>query len=80
MEDRPPKGEMVLVVGGAPARQIEVPVDELARRAQRLMASGVDRKEAMAEVARAAGVSKREVFDALIEGKAADRLDDPSKQ
>ena len=71
--DRAPKGEMVLVVGGAPEGQMEVPADELARRAKRLMASGVDRKEALAEVARAAGVPKREVFDALIEEKPAER-------
>jgi hypothetical protein len=31
------------------------------------MADGLDRREAMQEVARAAGVPKRAVFDALIE-------------
>ena len=77
---RPPKGEMVLVVGGAAEGQAEVPPEELARRAKRLMASGADRKEALSEVARAAGVPKRVVFDALIEEKAADRLDDSPEQ
>ena len=86
--ERPPKGEMVLVVGGAPEGQAEVPPEELARRAIRLMAAGMDRKEALGEVARAAGVPKREVFDALVEEKDdppgeqqdADRLDDPPEQ
>jgi DNA-binding phage protein len=33
------------------------------------MEQGVDRKEAMHEVARAAGVPKREVFDALLDDR-----------
>lgn len=64
----PPRGEITLVVAGA-VGEGKSPVDpaELARRARALMEQGVERKEAMHDVARAAGVPKRAVFDALLE-------------
>jgi 16S rRNA (cytidine1402-2'-O)-methyltransferase len=64
----PPRGEIVVVVGGAVrgAREVVAP-DELARRARSLMDEGVERKVALGQVAREAGVAKREVFDALVE-------------
>lgn len=62
-----PRGEIVIVIEGSRGPGEEVSAEELARRARRLMETGVDRKEAMVEVARAAGVSKRKVFDALVE-------------
>ncbi|HYN37488.1 MAG TPA: 16S rRNA (cytidine(1402)-2'-O)-methyltransferase [Actinomycetota bacterium] len=70
--DRAPKGEMVLVVAGATPAAEPVGARELAHRARRLMDEGIPRKEALAEVAKAAGVPKREVFDALIEGEPDD--------
>ena len=64
----PARGEMVLVVGGAGRGAGATPEpEELARRARELMASGVPRKDAMVAVARATGVSKRDVFDALVD-------------
>ena len=67
-KEQPPRGEIVLVVGGA-VHGAKEPVDagELARRARALMDDGVQRREAMAQVARESGVAKREVFDALVE-------------
>lgn len=65
----PPRGEIVLVIGGALQRDRRVDPDTLAREARALMDSGVDRREAMQEVARSAGVPKRAVFDALIESE-----------
>lgn len=64
----PPKGEMVVVVAGddGTARGEPEPA-RLAERARELMDAGMDRKEALHEVAREAGVSKRKVFDALLE-------------
>ena len=64
----PPRGEITLVVEGAihEHRSVVSP-EELAGRARSLMEQGVERKEALAEVARSAGVRKREVFDALLE-------------
>jgi 16S rRNA (cytidine1402-2'-O)-methyltransferase len=65
---REPRGEMVLVVGGGVGAHKPQPEPaDLARRARRLMNQGVERREALGRVARAAGVPKREVFDALLE-------------
>jgi 16S rRNA (cytidine1402-2'-O)-methyltransferase len=63
----PPRGEIVLVVGGA-IREHREPVapEALAAQAIELMDSGMERRDALAEVARSAGVPKREVFDALV--------------
>lgn len=72
VEHRPPKGEMVLVVAGETPGAAVVEAEELALRARRLMDRGIPRKEALAEVAQAAGVRKREVFDALVEGERDD--------
>ena len=65
-----PRGEIVLVIGGAihDARPSISPA-ELAARARALMEEGVDRKSALAQVAREAGVPKRDVFDSLLEGE-----------
>jgi 16S rRNA (cytidine1402-2'-O)-methyltransferase len=63
----PPRGEIVIVVGGAiHEHRPAVEPGELATRARALMDSGMERRAAMSEVARAAGVSKRDVFDALV--------------
>jgi 16S rRNA (cytidine1402-2'-O)-methyltransferase len=66
--ETPPKGEIVVVVQGADedARTHSSPA-ELAQQARALMASGMARKDALSEVARAAGVARRKVFDALVE-------------
>ncbi len=64
----PPRGEIVIVVAGAvgPHRP-EVAAEELAERARALMGQGVERKDALVQVAKEAGVSRRQVFDSLIE-------------
>jgi 16S rRNA (cytidine1402-2'-O)-methyltransferase len=66
------RGELTLVVGGAPAAE-PAPVDDaqLVVRVRALEADGVARKEAIAEVAQAAGVPKRAVFDAVVADKHA---------
>ena len=62
----PPRGEIVVVVGGAiHGDRPDVAAEELAGRARALMDGGMERKEALAQVAREAGVPKREVFDSL---------------
>lgn len=64
----PPRGEMVIVIEGAIHQHaVAVPPEELATQARALMEQGIDRKEALARVARDAGVRKRAVFDALLE-------------
>lgn len=68
VKGEPPKGEMVVVVGGAIHENREkLPPAELARRVNALIEAGVDRKEAMSQVARDTGARRREVFDALID-------------
>ncbi|MEA2447109.1 MAG: rRNA (cytidine1402-2-O)-methyltransferase [Actinomycetota bacterium] len=68
VREAPPKGEIVLVVGGAiHSAKPAVSPAELARRARDLMEQGIDRKEAMSNVARESGVPRRAVFDALLE-------------
>lgn len=62
----PPRGEIVLVIGGRLQRDREVDPPSLARDARKLMDEGMDRRAAMQEVARAAGVPRRAVFDALV--------------
>lgn len=62
-----PRGEIVVVLDGDRSPDEEISLEELGRRARSLMDEGVDRKEAMTRVAREAGVSKRKVFDALVE-------------
>ena len=67
-DETPPRGEFVIVVGGAiHDDKVEAPPEELARRARALMAEGVERKDALVQVARETGARRREVFDALIE-------------
>jgi 16S rRNA (cytidine1402-2'-O)-methyltransferase len=66
----PPRGEIVVVVQGAVHESKQEPTSqELAAKAHALMDAGVARKEALAQVARDEGVSKKKVFDALVEAK-----------
>lgn len=65
--ESPPRGEIVLVVGGALRRDAAVQPAELANEAQELMDKGMERRAAMQEVAKRSGVSKRAVFDALVD-------------
>ena len=63
----PPRGEIVLVVGGALKRERAIDARALATEARELMELGMERREALQKVARRAGVPRRAVFDALVE-------------
>ncbi|WP_369204155.1 16S rRNA (cytidine(1402)-2'-O)-methyltransferase [Streptomyces sp. PU-14G] len=64
------RGEITLVVRGAEAAAAGEPdAAELARRVAVREEAGERRKEAIAEVAREAGVPKRQVFDAVVAHK-----------
>ena len=64
------RGEITVVVEGAPAPSgREVDAAELVRRVAAREEAGERRKEAIAAVAREAGVPKREVFDAVVAAK-----------
>jgi 16S rRNA (cytidine1402-2'-O)-methyltransferase len=64
-----PKGEMVVVVAGAPATQHQAldVVDQVVE----LVAAGSPLKPAVAEVAAAAGVSKSELYDLVLKERKA---------
>ena len=66
VEADPPRGEIVVVVEGARPSQREVDPRALAEAARDLMEGGVERREALGQVARDAGVPRRAVFDALL--------------
>jgi 16S rRNA (cytidine1402-2'-O)-methyltransferase len=63
------RGEITLVVAGAPSRPVELDAGELAARVRAREQAGESRKEAIAAVATAAGVAKRLVFDAVVSAK-----------
>jgi 16S rRNA (cytidine1402-2'-O)-methyltransferase len=59
---------VTVVVGGAPPPAAgDIADDELARRVRKLLAEGADRKEAVRQVAEAAGVPRRRVYDATVQ-------------
>jgi 16S rRNA (cytidine1402-2'-O)-methyltransferase len=60
------RGEITLVVGGAPERPVAGTPAELAAEVATREAAGVARKEAIAEVAREHRVPKRVVYDAVV--------------
>ncbi|RBM22735.1 16S rRNA (cytidine(1402)-2'-O)-methyltransferase [Streptomyces sp. PT12] len=66
------RGEITVVVEGAPAPEPgSVDAAELARLVAEGEAAGLHRKEAIADVARAVGVPKRRVFDAVVAARAS---------
>jgi len=68
--DDPPRGEITLVVAGAPAAPVEVPAAaDLAAAVAGLEAAGTARKAAIAAVAAGYGLPKREVYDAVVRAR-----------
>ncbi|MDH6226530.1 16S rRNA (cytidine1402-2'-O)-methyltransferase [Streptomyces sp. MJP52] len=68
------RGEITVVVEGAPEPAPgDVDAEELVRRVRVREEAGERRKEAIAAVAAEAGVPKRDVFDAVVAAKNADR-------
>ncbi|WP_017540720.1 16S rRNA (cytidine(1402)-2'-O)-methyltransferase [Nocardiopsis halophila] len=59
------KGEITVVVGGAPQRREALGADDLVAAVAELEARGVPRKQAVQEAARELGVPKREVYAAV---------------
>ena len=67
------RGEITVVVEGAPESTEPIGADELVRRVRVREEAGERRKEAIAAVAAGAGLPKREVFDAVVAAKNAPR-------
>ena len=63
------RGEITVVVAGAPEPTVELTPDELVRQVAVREAAGLTRKEAVAAVAQETGVARRDVFDALVAAK-----------
>ncbi|MGW3105960.1 16S rRNA (cytidine(1402)-2'-O)-methyltransferase [Streptomyces sp. NPDC001100] len=67
------RGEITVVVEGAPEQAEELGAEELVLRVRVREEAGERRKEAIAAVAVEAGVPKREVFDAVVAAKTAQK-------
>lgn len=64
------RGEVTVVVAGAPAPSVELTGDELVRQVAVRESAGLTRKEAIAAVAQETGVLRRDVYDAVVAAKA----------
>ena len=70
--DREILGEVTIVVAGRSADETaHLTPDAYVREVEARIAAGTDRKEAVSEVAKALGVPRREVYDAVIAAKRA---------
>lgn len=64
-----PKGEMVLVIAGA--QVAEVPIQDLVEQVLALLDDGAKLKEAVAEIATAAGASKSDLYQLVLDRRKA---------
>lgn len=67
-------GEITLVIGGYAASEDSLSEDQMVQLVLRREAAGESRKEAIAAVAKEHNLQKREVFDAMVASKAADKI------
>jgi 16S rRNA (cytidine1402-2'-O)-methyltransferase len=65
------RGEITIVVGGAPERTGEADLGELADEVEHRVADGTPRKQAIGDVAREHRVPKRDLYNAVVARKAA---------
>lgn len=70
-------GEVTLVVAGASKAEQAPSAAVLAEEVQRLEAQGMEHKPALTEVARRFAVPKREVYQAVLDHRSAERDPDP---
>lgn len=69
----PPRGEFTLVIAGAGKERARLEADEIEDRLRRLLSAGCASKEAIAQVAREAGVPRREVYRLWLDIKETSR-------
>jgi 16S rRNA (cytidine1402-2'-O)-methyltransferase len=65
-------GEITLVVAGASAPQAAVPIEEAIRQVTVRVGNGEPRRDAIAAVAAAVGLPRRELYNAVVRGPAAE--------
>ena len=71
-KENEPRGELVLVVAGADGAAEEAggaDAQDLAARYAAHLSAGLDKKEAMRRTAQELGISRREVYQALLAGE-----------
>ncbi|GAA3442344.1 ribosomal RNA small subunit methyltransferase I [Planomonospora venezuelensis] len=59
------RGEITVVVGGHVAQEAEPVIEDLVAEVERRAETGVPRKQAIADVAKIAGIPKRDLYDAV---------------
>jgi 16S rRNA (cytidine1402-2'-O)-methyltransferase len=64
------RGEITIVVAGAPESTVELTGEELVRQVRVREEAGLTRKDAIAAVAQETGVARREVYDAVVADKS----------
>jgi 16S rRNA (cytidine1402-2'-O)-methyltransferase len=69
------RGEITVVIGGAPAVAAATDPADLAAAVAAAEAAGTDRKTAITAVARTAGVPKRQVYDAVVTARTGAQAD-----
>jgi len=72
LEAKEPRGEFVVILEGPPKQAKEPPVGDPLKKVRMLMAQGIQKKEALAAVAKEYALPKRELYNRLIleeEGK-----------
>jgi 16S rRNA (cytidine1402-2'-O)-methyltransferase len=70
------RGEITVVVAGASADAVAPSARALVEAVRTQELAGLGRKDAIARVARDAGVAKRQVFDAVVAAKLAVKAPD----
>ncbi len=65
------RGEVTVVVAGAPERAVEATPDELVRLVRQREQAGLAPKDAVREVAQETGTTRRAVYDAVVAAKQA---------
>ena len=67
-------GEITMVIGGYDQSTKTFETSDLIAEVLKQESAGISRKDAIAEVARASGISKRTVFDAMVTHKSGDKI------
>ena len=77
-EDKEPRGEYVIIVAGFDGEEADETMEELTPQelVAKFISDGMDKKQAMREAAKKLGLSRRDVYQALLEANAdkADNL------
>jgi 16S rRNA (cytidine1402-2'-O)-methyltransferase len=67
-------GEITMVIAGYDQSTKTFETSDLIAEVLKQESAGISRKDAIAEVARASGISKRTVFDAMVTHKSGDKI------